>query len=61
MGDQRLEINNRDFGAGLVNAFDAVRAAKPNIGSGVEQRPFDTPQSVALRHRGAAIQCTVKW
>jgi subtilisin family serine protease len=22
----------RDFGAGLVNAFDAVRAAKPNIG-----------------------------
>jgi subtilisin family serine protease len=23
---------NRDFGAGLVNAFDAVRAAKPNIG-----------------------------
>ena len=23
---------NRDFGAGLVNAFDAVRAARPNIG-----------------------------
>ena len=23
---------DRDFGAGLVNAFDAVRAAKPNIG-----------------------------
>jgi hypothetical protein len=42
-----------DFSGGVMIKIKDLKALSDSIG---QQRPFDTPQSVTLRHGGAAIK-----